>query len=41
MKLISVYNRYFCVRRGDKVVMAGDGQVSLGETIVKSFCKKS
>lgn len=29
-----------CVRRGDKVVMAGDGQVSLGETVVKQSARK-
>lgn len=29
-----------CVRRGDKVVMAGDGQVSHGNTIVKSGASK-
>jgi ATP-dependent HslUV protease subunit HslV len=29
-----------CVRRGDKVVMAGDGQVSLGDTVVKHSAKK-
>jgi ATP-dependent HslUV protease, peptidase subunit HslV len=29
-----------CVRRGDKVVMAGDGQVSLGETVVKHSARK-
>jgi ATP-dependent HslUV protease subunit HslV len=28
------------VRRGDTVVVAGDGQVSLGQTIVKSGAKK-
>jgi len=29
-----------CVRRGDKVVMAADGQVSLGSTVMKSSAKK-
>jgi ATP-dependent HslUV protease subunit HslV len=29
-----------CVRRGEKVVMAGDGQVSLGETVVKQSARK-
>lgn len=29
-----------CVRRGSKVVMAGDGQVSLGETVVKHTARK-
>lgn len=29
-----------CVRRGDKVALGGDGQVSLGNTIVKSGAKK-
>ncbi|MBI1739983.1 MAG: ATP-dependent protease subunit HslV [Acidobacteriales bacterium] len=29
-----------CVRRGDKVVMAGDGQVTLGESIIKHGAKK-
>ena len=28
------------VRRGDNVVMAGDGQVSLGETVVKGNARK-
>jgi ATP-dependent HslUV protease, peptidase subunit HslV len=28
------------VKRGDKVVMAGDGQVSLGHTVIKSSAKK-
>ncbi len=28
------------VRKGDRVVIAGDGQVSLGQTIVKSNAKK-
>lgn len=28
------------VRKGDKVVIAGDGQVSLGETIIKANAKK-
>jgi len=40
MKLITRSTTVLCVRRGDKVVMAGDGQVSLGETIVKSSAKK-
>ena len=29
-----------CVRRGDKVVMAADGQVSLGSTVMKASAKK-
>jgi len=29
-----------CVRRQDKVVMAGDGQVTLGESIIKHGAKK-
>jgi ATP-dependent HslUV protease subunit HslV len=29
-----------CVRRGDTVVMAGDGQVSLGQTVVKGNARK-
>lgn len=29
-----------CVRKKDKVVMAGDGQVSMGSTILKSNAKK-
>ena len=29
-----------CVRRGPRVVMAGDGQVSLGETVVKHSARK-
>lgn len=29
-----------CVRRSGKVVMAGDGQVTLGQTIMKSNAKK-
>eukprot|EP00461_Guttulinopsis_vulgaris_P004804 UN04806 len=29
-----------CVRKGDKVVMIGDGQVSMGPTIVKPNAKK-
>jgi len=29
-----------CVRRGDKVVLAGDGQVSLGDTVVKHSARK-
>ncbi|MEO6815485.1 MAG: HslU--HslV peptidase proteolytic subunit, partial [Edaphobacter sp.] len=29
-----------CVRRGDSVVMAADGQVSLGSTIMKGSAKK-
>src|SRR6266536_1514831 len=29
-----------CVRRNDKVVMAGDGQVTLGESIIKHGAKK-
>ena len=29
-----------CVRRGDRVVMAADGQVSMGPTVMKSSAKK-
>jgi len=29
-----------CVRRGPRAVMAGDGQVSLGETVVKHSARK-
>ena len=29
-----------CVRRGDSVVMAADGQVSLGATVMKGSAKK-
>ena len=29
-----------CVRRGDRVVMAADGKVSLGETVMKGSAKK-
>jgi ATP-dependent HslUV protease, peptidase subunit HslV len=29
-----------CIRRNGKVVMAGDGQVSLGETVVKHSARK-
>ena len=29
-----------CVRKGNKVVLAGDGQVSMGQTIVKSNARK-
>ncbi|WP_408869425.1 ATP-dependent protease subunit HslV [Candidatus Kirkpatrickella diaphorinae] len=29
-----------CVRRGDKVTMAGDGQVTLGQTIIKGNARK-
>ncbi len=29
-----------CVRRGSSVVMAGDGQVSLGDTVVKHSARK-
>src|ERR1700732_2290418 len=29
-----------CLRKGGKVVIAGDGQVSMGQTIVKSNAKK-
>ncbi|WP_072563981.1 ATP-dependent protease subunit HslV [Granulibacter bethesdensis] len=29
-----------CVRRGDTVTMAGDGQVSLGQTVVKGNARK-
>jgi ATP-dependent HslUV protease subunit HslV len=29
-----------CVRRGDKVVMAGDGQVTLGDSVIKHSAKK-
>jgi ATP-dependent HslUV protease subunit HslV len=29
-----------CVRKGNRVVLAGDGQVSMGQTIVKSNARK-
>lgn len=29
-----------CVRKGDKVVMGGDGQVSIGHTVMKSNARK-
>src|SRR5277367_5360478 len=29
-----------CVRRGDSVVMAADGQVSIGSTVMKGSAKK-
>lgn len=29
-----------CVRKGDKVVIAGDGQVTLGATIIKAHARK-
>jgi len=29
-----------CVRKGDRVVVAGDGQVSLGDTIIKANARK-
>ena len=29
-----------CVRRGDTVAMAGDGQVSLGQTVIKGNARK-
>src|SRR5689334_19317853 len=29
-----------CVRRGDSVVLAGDGQVTMGDTVVKHSAKK-
>jgi len=29
-----------CVRKGDSVVMAGDGQVSMGDTVIKSNARK-
>ena len=29
-----------CVRKGDDVVIAGDGQVSLGDTVIKANAKK-
>jgi ATP-dependent HslUV protease subunit HslV len=29
-----------CVRRGDAVVMASDGQVTLGQTVMKSSAQK-
>ena len=29
-----------CVRRGDQVVMAADGQVTLGATVMKSSARK-
>ena len=29
-----------CVRKGNQVVVAGDGQVSMGQTVVKSNARK-
>jgi ATP-dependent HslUV protease subunit HslV len=29
-----------CVRKGDTVVIAGDGQVSLGQTVIKANARK-
>ena len=29
-----------CVRRGGRVAMAGDGQVSLGQTVIKGNARK-
>ncbi|MEQ8806778.1 MAG: ATP-dependent protease subunit HslV, partial [Rhodospirillales bacterium] len=29
-----------CVRKGDDVVLAGDGQVSLGDTVIKANARK-
>ncbi len=29
-----------CVRKGDKVVIAGDGQVTLGTTVIKAHARK-
>ncbi|HBO11314.1 MAG TPA: HslU--HslV peptidase proteolytic subunit, partial [Halieaceae bacterium] len=29
-----------CVRRGDRVVIGGDGQVSMGHTIMKGNARK-
>ena len=29
-----------CVRKNDEVVIAGDGQASLGNTVIKSTVKK-
>ena len=29
-----------CVRKGDKVALAGDGQVTLGDTVIKHGAKK-
>jgi ATP-dependent HslUV protease subunit HslV len=29
-----------CIRRGERVVMAGDGQVSLGDTVIKRSARK-
>lgn len=40
MKLVTRSTTILCVRRGEKVVMAGDGQVSLGDTVVKSSARK-
>src|ERR1700748_483701 len=36
----SLSTTVICVRRGDSVVMAADGQVSLGATIMKGSAKK-
>jgi ATP-dependent HslUV protease subunit HslV len=40
MKLQIRSTTILAVRRGDRVVIAGDGQVSLGNTIVKSGARK-
>ena len=40
MKMVTRSTTVLCVRREDHVVMAGDGQVSLGETVVKSSARK-
>ncbi len=40
MKNVTRSTTVLCVRRGNHVVMAGDGQVSLGETVVKSTARK-
>ncbi len=52
IKLVSTYNimntaekwhgtTIVLLRKGNKTVVAGDGQVSLGNTILKSKAKKS
>ena len=41
MKKLEVHaTTVLCVRRGSRVVIAADGQVSLGETVVKHSAKK-
>ncbi len=40
MKSTTRSTTVLCIRRDDKVVISGDGQVSLGETIVKHSARK-